>query len=101
MVGSIVALFHPAVDVVAVLDFPILVRQVAEGLQLRGDPECAPSIAACITDDAPRHIGLPRNAVSPQGRPVARTIHRPSPVPCRHPSGKIAPMKAFCRQLSV
>ena len=46
MIGGVVALLHPGVDVVAALDLPFMnVRDMAERLQLLGDPERPVAIA--------------------------------------------------------
>ena len=46
MIGGVVALLHPGVDVVAALDLPFVnVRHMAERLQLLGDPERPVAIA--------------------------------------------------------
>ena len=47
VVGGVVALLHPGVDVVAALDLPLVdVRRVAERLELLGDPERPVAVAA-------------------------------------------------------
>ena len=46
MIGGVVALLHPSVDVVAAFDLPFVhVRGVAERLQLLGDPERPVAVA--------------------------------------------------------
>ena len=46
LIGGIVALLHPGVDVVAALDLPFMnVRDMAERLQLLGDPERPVTVA--------------------------------------------------------
>ena len=52
MVGGVVALFHPFVDVVPALDLEIMdVRRVAERLQLLGDPEGPVAVGAGVADE--------------------------------------------------
>ena len=47
VVGGVVALLHPGVDVVAALDLPLVdVRRVPERLELLGDPERPVAVAA-------------------------------------------------------
>ncbi len=56
MVGGVVALLHPGVDVVAALDLPFVdVRRMPERLELLGDPERPVAVARRIADEDIRH----------------------------------------------
>src|SRR5262244_798233 len=69
MIGGIVPLLHPGIDVVAALDLPFVdVRRVAEGAEFVRDPERPVTIAARVTDENVGH-GLPLHHVwSDDGR---------------------------------
>jgi hypothetical protein len=60
MVGRVVALLHPAVDVTAALDLPFVdVWRMAERLQLRADPMRPLAVAVGIADEYVRHSPPP------------------------------------------
>src|SRR5262249_42634115 len=61
MIGGIVPLLHPGIDVVAALDLPFVdVRRVAESAGFVRDPERPVAIASRVTDEDVGH-GLPLN----------------------------------------
>ena len=52
MIGGIVALLHPGIDVAARLDLPLVdMRRVAERLQLLADPKSPVLVARRIADE--------------------------------------------------
>ena len=60
VVGGVVALLHPAVDVAAALDLPFVdMRRVAERFQLRADPMRPLAVAVGIADEYIRHSPSP------------------------------------------
>jgi hypothetical protein len=62
MVGCIVVLFHPAVDVIAALDLPIVdMRYVAESFKFTPDPKRPLAIVARIADENIDHVDAPRD----------------------------------------
>ena len=78
VVGGVVALLHPGIDVVAALDLPFVdVRGVAERLELLGDPERPVAVAARIADEDIGHATHPRI-----GRAQVGGRHDPAR-PCR------------------
>ena len=63
VVGGVVALLHPGIDVVAALDLPFVhVRRVAERFQLLGDPVRPVAVAAGIADENIGHACLAGSA---------------------------------------
>ena len=52
MVGSVVALLHPGIDVAAALDLPFVdVWDMAERFELLGDPERPVAVGGSIADE--------------------------------------------------
>jgi hypothetical protein len=52
MVGGVVTLLHPGIDVGAALDLPFVdVWDMPEGFELLGDPECPIAICGSIADE--------------------------------------------------
>jgi hypothetical protein len=66
MVGGVVALLHPGVDVVAALDLPLVhMRTMAESFQLLGSPERPITIGARIADEDVGHVPVPLGCALP------------------------------------
>ena len=60
VVGSVVALLHPGVDVVAAFELPLVhTRRMTEHTELFRDPECPIAIAPSVTDEDIRHARRP------------------------------------------
>jgi len=60
MLGGVMALLHPGINVIAAPDLPFVdMWRVAESLQLLGDPECPVAVATRVADKNIRHA-IPR-----------------------------------------
>jgi hypothetical protein len=80
MVGSVVALLHPGIDVAAALDLPFVdVWDMAERFELLGDPERPVAVGGSIADENIGHRvcanSLDRGRGSMLARRTARNHH--------------------------
>jgi hypothetical protein len=81
MVGSVVALLYPGINVAAALDLPFVdVRDMAERFELLGDPERPVAVGGSVADENIGHRFAPIRMIAagtswlPVGRPSCRLV---------------------------